>query len=94
MENEAIWNGELTEEDAGRFENCYVDIRYLFRRGDFVREVGNGEIGVAETEKDDEEYEASRLRLAERQKQGYCGENRRCIRHANSSKRMIVRKYF
>ena len=72
--NEAVWNGELTEEDAGRFENCYVDILYPFRKGDLVREVGSGEIGVAETEKDDEEYEASRLRLTERQKQGYCWE--------------------
>ena len=71
---EIEWAGKLEEDTPGRFENSYVDILYPFRRGDLVRKTGSTEVGVAETERDDAEYEKNRVKWARRREMGCCNE--------------------
>ena len=69
--DEVAWEGELDKYDKGRFEDAYVDLPYPFRTGDLVREVGSDEIGVAQSERTEEEYELHRKRMEETRQEGY-----------------------
>ena len=69
---EVVWGqGEIDEDDEGRFEDAYVDLPYPFRTGDLVREVGCDEIGVVQSQRTDEEYELYQKRAEKMRQEGH-----------------------
>ena len=57
--------GEYEKYDTRRFDEAFAGLLHPFRMGTLVHADGSDEVGIAITEKGDEEYEASRKRLAD-----------------------------